>query len=511
MALLTGWRFQPSDVELLDSFLRKKILGQPLSYHMILEADVYGDDPKNLTARYSMANRDGEWYFFTSTVRKHPGASDSSRASRRAGAGRWKATQRIKTVLDSDHNVLGSKQCFCYMESCPSGGETKTIWLMEEFSIPHLRRKAGASAISGSNKLDEWVICKIYLTPKARKVHMIQEDLYEIQPVEPVAKRRRMEEPQTMSSLCMHPYQDIAGHYQTLQLPDDSLPQLIDVSGAPIDGGSPIQHTSEDPSILSQDITDSFQTHQLASDTLLHSDRVVPVLVEAMSSPCMHPCQDIAVHCQSLQLPDDALPQLVDMFDASIDGYSPTQHTSEEPSIPRQDIADSFQIHQPADDTISCSDPVVLVLMETTSTLCMHPSQDIAGHRQILQLPDDALPQLIDVSDASIDGCSPTQHASEVASIPSQDIADSFQIHQPAGNTSSHFDPATPVVVDMMEGPEHVFGQADFDQILKYAEDSSIAFSPEIMQAHGEETEEIDALLWSFHYDPSMPSIDDIL
>nr|XP_010910361.1 NAC domain-containing protein 74-like [Elaeis guineensis] len=143
MALRTGWRFQPSDDELLDSFLKKKILGQPLSYHMIVEADVYGDDPKNLTARYNMANRDREWYFFTSTTRKHPGASDSSRASRRAGAGRWKATQGIKTVLDSDHNVLGSKQCFCYMERCPSGGDTKSIWLMEEYSIHGLRRKAG--------------------------------------------------------------------------------------------------------------------------------------------------------------------------------------------------------------------------------------------------------------------------------------------------------------------------------------------------------------------------------
>ncbi|XP_010906173.3 NAC domain-containing protein JA2 [Elaeis guineensis] len=202
MAVLTGWRFQPSEDELLDSFLRKKILGQPLSYHMIVEADVYGDDPKNLTAQYSMANRDREWYFFTSTTRKHPGASDSSQASRRAGAGRWKARQRIKTVLDSDHKVLGSKQCFCYRERCPSGGETKTTWLMEEYSIPDLRRKAGASGINGSNKLDEWVICKIYLTPKARKVHTTPKAL-EDQPVEkvapePAAKRRRMKEPQTM-------------------------------------------------------------------------------------------------------------------------------------------------------------------------------------------------------------------------------------------------------------------------------------------------------------------------
>ncbi|EHA8589287.1 putative NAC transcription factor 29-like [Cocos nucifera] len=465
-----------------------------------------------------MGNRDSEWYFFTSTVRKHPDASDSSRASRRAGEGRWKATQRIKNVLDSDHNVLGSKQCFCYMERCPSGGETKTIWLMEEYSIHDLRRKAGSSAVSGSNKLDEWVICKIYLTPKARKAHMTGEDLHETQPVEraalePKAKRRRMEEPQTMSSLYMHPNQDISGHCQTLQLPDDALPQLINVSGASIDGCSPTQHSSEEPSTPSQGIADSFKIHQPADGTFPHSDPAMPMPMAMMNSLCMHPSQDIAAHCQILQLVDDALPQLVDVLDAPIDGCSPTQHASEELSIPSRDIVDSFQIHQLAGNTLPHSDPVMPVLLETMSSRCMPPSQDIADHCQILQLPDDALPQLIDVSDASTDGCSPAQHASEEASIPTQDIADSFQIHQPVDGTLSHYDPTAAMVVEMMEGLEHVFGQADLDQILKYidAEDSNIACSPKIMQTHGEENEEIAALLGSFHDDPSMPSIDDIL
>ncbi|KAG1330870.1 putative NAC transcription factor 29-like [Cocos nucifera] len=445
MALMPGWRFKPFDDELLDSFLRKKILGLPLSYHLIVEADVYGDDPKNLTARYNMATRDNEWYFFTSTVRMHPDASDSSRASRRAGEGRWKATQRIKTVLDSDHNVLGSKQCFCYMERCPSSGETKTIWLMEEYSIHDLRRQAGSSAVSGTNKLDEWVICKIYLTPKARKAHVTGEDLHETQPVgraapEPAAKRRRIEEePQMMGPLCMHPCQDIIGYHQTLQPPDDALTQLVDVCSASIDGA-------------------------------------VPVLVETMSSFYMHHSQNIGAQHQILQLLDDDLPQLVDISDASIDGYSPTQHASDEPSIP----SDSFQIHQPTNDTLLYCDP----------------------------LPDNALPQLIDVSDAS-----PTQHASKETSILSQEFADTFQIHQSADETLSHSDPVAPAVVEMMEGPEHVSGQADLDQILRYmdTEDSSITFSPEIMQAHDEKIEQMVALLESLLHDPSVPSIDDVL
>lgn len=68
------------------------------------------------------------------------------------------------------------------------------------------------------------------------------------------------------------------------------------------------------------------------------------------------------------------------------------QHANEEPSIPSQDIADSLQIHRVADDALSHSYPVVLVPVEIMSSVSMHPSQNIAGRCQILQLLDDALP-----------------------------------------------------------------------------------------------------------------------
>ena len=100
-----------------------------------------------------MANRDFEWFFFTSTTRKHPGASETSRASRRAGLGRWKATKGVRTALDSKNNTIGSKQSFCYMEQNPKGGEEKTVWLMEEFSARNLRRRGSADVMRDTNKV----------------------------------------------------------------------------------------------------------------------------------------------------------------------------------------------------------------------------------------------------------------------------------------------------------------------------------------------------------------------
>ncbi|XP_073099115.1 NAC transcription factor 32-like [Elaeis guineensis] len=187
-----GFSFRPSDEDLLVTYLKEKLFQRPLPCDIIVEADVYGNHPKDLAWQNIMANREFEWFFFTSTTRKHPGASETSRASRRAGLGRWKATKGVKTVLDSENNAIGSKQSFCYMEQNSKGGEEKTVWLMEEFSIQNLRRRGSADVMRDSNKLDDWVICKIYLTPKGRK------GCAEIKPVvsatlEPAAKRRRIE------------------------------------------------------------------------------------------------------------------------------------------------------------------------------------------------------------------------------------------------------------------------------------------------------------------------------
>ncbi|XP_073099116.1 NAC transcription factor 56-like [Elaeis guineensis] len=116
-----------------------------------------------------MANRNFEWFFFTWTTRKHPDAKQSKRACRVAGQGRWKSNQSVKPVLNEEGQVIGSRQNFSYMERTPSGKEEKSIWLMEEYSIQNLRKGGDAAMPMDQNRLDDWVICKIYLTPCARK------------------------------------------------------------------------------------------------------------------------------------------------------------------------------------------------------------------------------------------------------------------------------------------------------------------------------------------------------
>ena len=45
----SGYVFYPTDEEILDTFLKKKLQHQPLPSDRIKEADVYGTHPTNLT------------------------------------------------------------------------------------------------------------------------------------------------------------------------------------------------------------------------------------------------------------------------------------------------------------------------------------------------------------------------------------------------------------------------------------------------------------------------------
>ncbi|KAG1338367.1 putative NAC domain-containing protein 68 [Cocos nucifera] len=214
----SGFIFYPTDEEILDTFLKKKLQRLPLPNDRIKEADVYGTHPSNLTAQFEKTNRLLEWFFFTWTTRKHPDATNSTRASRVAGQGRWKSTQSVKLVRNGKGRVVGSKQNFCYMEHTAQGKEKKTIWLMEEYSIQSLRTGGGVAMSKDQKKLDDWVVCKIYLRPCARK--------------EPYGMKVAAMEMRNLERLDIGNQPFITQVQDSLnsQLADDMLPPLIDAS-----------------------------------------------------------------------------------------------------------------------------------------------------------------------------------------------------------------------------------------------------------------------------------------
>ncbi|XP_061352374.1 NAC transcription factor 56-like [Gastrolobium bilobum] len=158
-----GFRFHPTDEELVVHYLKKKVASVPLPVAIIAEVDLYKFDPWELPAKASFGEE--EWYFFSPRDRKYP---NGARPNRAATSGYWKATGTDKPVLSSagTHKVGVKKSLVFYGGKPPRG--IKTSWIMHEYRIADNKpnNKPPGFCDLGNKKnslrLDDWVLCRIY-------------------------------------------------------------------------------------------------------------------------------------------------------------------------------------------------------------------------------------------------------------------------------------------------------------------------------------------------------------
>ncbi|KAL9663178.1 hypothetical protein QQ045_028017 [Rhodiola kirilowii] len=149
LALPPGFRFFPTDEELLVHYLCRKVAGKHFSVPIIGEIDLYKFDPWVLPSKANFGEK--EWYFFSPRDRKYP---NGSRPNRVAGSGYWKATGTDKVITTEGRKVGIKKALVFYIGKAPKG--TKTNWIMHEYRLLEAsRRRSGP-------KLDDWVLCRIY-------------------------------------------------------------------------------------------------------------------------------------------------------------------------------------------------------------------------------------------------------------------------------------------------------------------------------------------------------------
>lgn len=151
LQLPPGFRFHPTDEELVVHYLCRKCASQPVSVPIIAEIDLYKFDPWQLPEKALYGEK--EWYFFSPRDRKYP---NGSRPNRAAGTGYWKATGADKPI--GKPKPLGIKKALVfYAGKAPKG--LKTNWIMHEYRLANVDRSAGKNK---NSKLDDWVLCRIY-------------------------------------------------------------------------------------------------------------------------------------------------------------------------------------------------------------------------------------------------------------------------------------------------------------------------------------------------------------
>ncbi|KAI4307708.1 hypothetical protein L6164_030866 [Bauhinia variegata] len=167
VSLPPGFRFHPTDEELVAYYLNRKINGRKIELEIIPEVDLYKCEPWDLPGKSLLPGKDLEWYFFSPRDRKYPNGSRTNRATK---SGYWKATGKDRKV-SSQSRAVGSKKTLVYYRGRAPHG-SRTDWVMHEYRLDE-RECETASGLQ-----DAYALCRVFkktavVAPKLEDQHYV--------------------------------------------------------------------------------------------------------------------------------------------------------------------------------------------------------------------------------------------------------------------------------------------------------------------------------------------------
>uniref|UniRef100_A0ACD5Y0I0 Uncharacterized protein n=1 Tax=Avena sativa TaxID=4498 RepID=A0ACD5Y0I0_AVESA len=181
-----GFRFHPTEEELLTYYLAKKVASLPIDLDVIPDVDLNKLEPWDIQERCRIGTGpQNDWYLFSHKDKKYPTGTRTNRAT---AAGFWKATGRDKAIYSAaaGSGRIGMRKTLVFYKGRAPHGH-KSDWIMHEYRLddavaPHPGAGAdvpyysgassspirGVAADQSSAQEDGWVICRVF-----KKKHLV--------------------------------------------------------------------------------------------------------------------------------------------------------------------------------------------------------------------------------------------------------------------------------------------------------------------------------------------------
>ncbi|EXB83818.1 NAC domain-containing protein 43 [Morus notabilis] len=150
-----GFRFHPTEEELLHYYLKKKVSNQRIDLDVIRDVDLNKLEPWDIQEKCRIGTTpQNDWYFFSHKDKKYPTGTRTNRAT---AAGFWKATGRDKVIYSNGKRIGMRKTLVFYKGRAPHG--QKSDWIMHEYRLDD-------NTIDSTNvettQEEGWVVCRIF-------------------------------------------------------------------------------------------------------------------------------------------------------------------------------------------------------------------------------------------------------------------------------------------------------------------------------------------------------------
>ncbi|KAK8593120.1 hypothetical protein V6N12_045206 [Hibiscus sabdariffa] len=156
-----GFRFHPTDEELVVHYLKRKALGLPLPASIISEFDVLQTDPWSMPGELNEKR-----YFFSSRY----GDESSKKRKRVAGCGYWKPIGKEKPILASGTNqVVGMRKTLIFCQRKRSN-KANTRWFLHQYRLVGSVETFDPNSTQVKREMDgDWSVFRVFQRKRKAK------------------------------------------------------------------------------------------------------------------------------------------------------------------------------------------------------------------------------------------------------------------------------------------------------------------------------------------------------